>query len=362
MRLGTVDTQRPTVEVTAPSHQQQVTSSTVTGSGTAADNVGVTEVRVGVYNRDGDSATRWLQPDGSWGAAYTARTATLGTPGGTATTWSLPVPLADGNYAFDVRAVDTAGNVTDPRPWRPFSVYTAPADSSAPSVTVTAPAKHATVTSRTFDGTGTITDNLAADQVRVAVYDRARPSGPWLQDDGSFGPSYAFRTATLADPGAASSAWSLGLTLADGLYAFDVKGVDQAGNVSGSTWHPFVVNAPSADRSAPSARTSSKKATVKGRTVTVRGTATDNTSVRHVLVSVRKKGAPASRAWLQKGKRFGDRELYRVAKLARPGGRKTDWKVRLRLPKGTYVVSALAVDRSTNLDRTPTRVRVKIKR
>ena len=362
VRTGTVDTQRPTVEVTAPSHQQQVASSAVTGAGTAADDVGVTEVRVGVYNRGGDSATRWLQDDGTWGAAYTARLATLGTPGGTGTTWSLPVTLADGDYAFDVRAVDAAGNVTDPRPWRPFSVNTAPADSAAPSVSVTSPGKHATVASGTFSATGTITDNLAADQVRVAVYDRARPSGPWLQDDGSFGSSYAFRTATLANPGTPSSTWSLGLTLADGLYAFDVKGADEAGNVSGSTWHPFVVNAPSADRAAPSARTSAKNATVKGRTVTVRGTAADNKSVRYVLVSVRKKGVPASRTWLAKGQRFGDRELYRLAKLSRPSGRKTDWKVRLRLPRGTYVVSALAVDRSTNLDRTPTRVRVKVKK
>ena len=358
VRTAGADTVLPTVDITTPTHQQTVTTSRVDGSGTAADNVGVTEVRVGVYNRDGDSTTRWLQDNGSWGPTYTARSATLGTPGATSTTWGLPVTLADGNYAFDVRAVDAAGNVTNPRPWRPFSVSTAPVDRTAPTVDVTSPAKKATVTTHAVSGAGTITDNQAVGEVRVAINDRANPSAPWLQDNGTWGSSYAFRTATLASPGTASSTWNLGITLPDGLYAFDVKGVDEAGNASGSTWHPFVVNAPSADAVAPNAKATSRATRVKGSTVTLKGTATDDKSVRYVLVSVRKKGAPASRAWLQQGKRFGEREVYRLAKLSRAGGKRTDWKLRLRLPRGKYAVSVLAVDRSTNLDRSPGRLRV----
>ena len=91
----------------------------VTGTGTATDNVGVTEVRVGVRDRD---TGLWLQANGTWAAAYAYRLASLSAPGGTSTDWSLSVNLPPGRFAFDARARDAAGNIDGSAAFRPFVV------------------------------------------------------------------------------------------------------------------------------------------------------------------------------------------------------------------------------------------------
>ena len=80
----------------------------LTLGGTATDDKGVQSVRVSI--RDNDSS-RYLQANGSLGADFYAREATLGTPGGTSTTWTLPtinLPT-EGDYSVTAIAYDTAG-------------------------------------------------------------------------------------------------------------------------------------------------------------------------------------------------------------------------------------------------------------
>ncbi len=91
-------------------------------SGTASDNVGVTEVNVSIRNRIDKT---WLQSDGvTFAAAYATLPASLESPGGTMTEWSLPLTLPDGSYAVEAKAVDAAGNIDGTPPWVPFGIDT----------------------------------------------------------------------------------------------------------------------------------------------------------------------------------------------------------------------------------------------
>ena len=56
-------------------------------AGTATDETGVKSVRVTLQDRD---TGRYLQANGTMAATIAYRDATLGTPNGTTTTWSLP--------------------------------------------------------------------------------------------------------------------------------------------------------------------------------------------------------------------------------------------------------------------------------
>lgn len=351
----------PDTAIDTPAQNEVLRSGALTSTGTASDNVGVTEVHVGVYNRD-DATNRWLQPDGTWGPTYAYRQATVASVGATSTGWTLSgITLPEGSFALDARSFDARGNEDPDRAWRPFSVSTAPADTQAPSVAIASPAKNSTVATNAFTATGSASDDRGVRQVRVGIYNRATPSTPWLQADGTWGSRYAFRTADLGSAEAASSSWSIGENLGNGLYALDVKGVDTAGNVSGSTWWPFTVNAPTAG-AAPTARAARSATTVKGSTVRLSGTATDDRAVSSVLVSVQRKGAPAARRWLATGQRFADRETFRVARLTKPGKRATDWKLALRLPRGRYVVSVLSLDHRGTVSRSASRLTVRVTR
>jgi hypothetical protein len=116
----TPDTAAPDSTITTPANKAVVPAGSVTATGTSTDDKGVTEVRIGVRNRDNNL---WLQGDGSWGTAYAYRLATVDSPGATSTGWTINVNLpAAGNYAFDARARDAAGNLDGSAAWRPFSV------------------------------------------------------------------------------------------------------------------------------------------------------------------------------------------------------------------------------------------------
>jgi hypothetical protein len=116
----TPDTSTPDTTITTPANKANVPAGSVTATGTSTDDKGVTEVRIAVRNRD---INLWLQGDGSWGAAYAYRLATIASPGATSTGWTIDVNLPTaGNFAFDARARDAAGNLDGSAAWRPFSV------------------------------------------------------------------------------------------------------------------------------------------------------------------------------------------------------------------------------------------------
>ncbi|WP_435744181.1 PA14 domain-containing protein [Nocardioides sp. SYSU DS0663] len=340
------DTAPPTVAVASPSAHAELASSAVEVTGTAADDAAVDQVRVAVYDRGADSSARWLQGDGTWGATYAYRTATLGRAGTASTSWQLDLDLPDGAYALDVKAVD-AGRRQSDGVWRPFVVRTVSADTVAPTAAVTGPEKHSVVRSTDVEAVGTAEDDRDVRAVRVAVYNRDLPDTPWLQADGSWGADHRYREATLARTGSGpgSARWSIGVPLDDGRYALDVRAQDAAGNVGPSVWWPFVVRDAVADTVAPTAAVTSpdKHAVVASSQVDAAGTAQDDRQVRGVRVAVYNRDRPET-PWLQADGSWGVDYAYREATLTEAGATTTGWSLGVLLADGRYALDVRSED------------------
>jgi hypothetical protein len=183
---GGGDTTPPTVTIVTPAPPTASTSTNpITVSGTASDNVGVTQV--------------------SWSNAATGGS---GLASGT-TSWSATIPLAAGGNLITITATDAAGNSGSAT----ITVtYTPPAgDTMPPVVTITTPTAAATFTTASSPITvgGTASDNVAVTTVT------------W------------FNAAT-GQSGTASgtTSWSASIALANGANTITVSAFDAAGNSS----------------------------------------------------------------------------------------------------------------------------------
>ncbi|CAN5344055.1 hypothetical protein BH09ACT12_BH09ACT12_27820 [soil metagenome] len=345
-----VDTQAPSASVSNPAKRSTVRTASFTAAGSVTDNVGVASLRVAVNDR---TTGNWLQANGTWSSSFASRTATLASPGSASTTWSLPLTLTTGSYALDIRATDTGGNQSASL-WNPFELDATAPDNAPPSTTVTAPAKQAVVSSP-VTVTGTSSDDKGVAAMRVAVYNRVDSTNKWLQADGTWGPQYAYRLATLADPRAATTSWSISIPLPDGLYGIDAKAVDTSDNKDpNSPFTPFQVGN---DTSAPTAKVSSSTARASAR---IAGVARDDSALRTVTVEVKRVGKGKA-AWLTRKGTFSRKATSLATDLKKPGARRSHWSLRLKLRPGTYVVEVTPIDGSRNSPTKPVRKRLRIR-
>jgi predicted xylose isomerase-like sugar epimerase len=238
----TVDTTPPSVTITGPTSNSSYSalSSTLTVSGTASDNVGVT-------------AVTWTNDRGGSGTA-------TGT-----TSWSVSsIALQTGTNIITIRARDAAGNqgtdvVTVTRS------TTEGGDSIAPTVTITTPTTASTLTTSSSSVTvgGTASDNVGVTQVT------------WANDRGGSG------TAS------GTTSWSVSsIALQTGTNIITIRARDAAGNqgtdvvtVTRSTTEGGDSIAPTVTITTP---TTASTLTTSLSSVTVGGTASDNVGVTQV--------------------------------------------------------------------------------
>jgi len=222
----------PTVSLTAPANNATV-SGTVSVTATATDNVGVTKVEFYVNNvlQSTDTSTPYLY---SWNTAS----------------------LAAGSYTLMAKAYDAAGNVGQSSN---VSV-TVLSDTTAPTVSVTAPAGNATV-SGTVTISASASDNVGV--TKVEFYENGV-----LLSAGNVAPySYSWNTKSVAN----------------GSYTLTAKAYDAAGNVGQSSNVSVTVNNPVADTTAPTVSvTAPANATTVSGTATITATAADNVGVTKV--------------------------------------------------------------------------------
>jgi hypothetical protein len=222
----------PTASITFPANNATA-SGTVSVTASASDNVGVTSVEFYVNGvlKATDTSTPYLY---SWNTAA----------------------LAAGAYTLSVKAYDAAGNVGTSG----NVAVTVATDTTAPSVSLTAPANGATL-SGTVSLTASASDNIGVS--KVEFYDNGT-----LLSAGNVAPfSYSWNTASVAN----------------GSHTLTAKAYDASNNVGQSTSVAVTVNNGAADTTAPVASLTAPAAgsTVTG-TVAVSASASDNVAVSKV--------------------------------------------------------------------------------
>ena len=227
-----------------------------------------------------------------------------------------------------------------------------PPDGTAPNATIATPTAGQVVTTSSVSMTGATTDNLAVGTVDVGIQNTA--TSQWLQGDGTFGPAFATRNATLDNPGATSANWSLSVTLPDGSYLASVGATDAASNVDATrATRNFSVNTTPADTQPADGTITfpANNAVLNDRTPTFTGGATDNVGVGQVQVSIRN---IATGQWMRPDGTFQAAFVAIDATVASPGATSTTWQYTptVDMANGDYRVEVRARDTSNNLDPT----------
>jgi hypothetical protein len=179
--------------------------------------------------------------------------------------------LADGVTVFAVQSKDLAGNTSDPVIMQvSFNLPVNPADTTAPTVTITAPIA-TTVTSNLLTLTGGAGDNVGVSKVTVANITTG-----------------VGRLATLGGS-ATSATWMVPVTLVSGPNLISAVSEDSSGRVSNPAYVTVTYTPPvtTADTTKPTVVvTTATPATTTSSSFSFAGTAADNVGVTSVTCSV----------------------------------------------------------------------------
>jgi large repetitive protein len=212
-----------TFAFTAPTDE----SLTVNLAGTATDDIGVANVRVSLQERD---TGRYLQANGTLGAAVAWRDATLGTPNGTTSAWSLPAITlpGGGNWRFTALAFDSRGQQDPSVATANYRLYPND-DPPTLSETLGQPQTGTGFSDGRIVVTGRAEDAPNGD-VGIARVDVGivNSLGQWMSSSGTFtSTSPSYRTAFLNSPGSAGSNYSYTTpVIPAGTYSVRVRPVD----------------------------------------------------------------------------------------------------------------------------------------
>ena len=213
---------------TAPTDE----SLTVDLAGTATDDIGVASVQVSLQDRN---TGRYLQADGTMGAASAWREAVLDPADATSTAWSLPTITlpSGGDWRFTVLAFDSSGQQDPSAATATYAAYPND-DPPALSGTLGQPQTGASFDEGRIVVTGRAEDAANGDpsiaRVEVAVVDAL---GQYMSSSGTFSstnPSY--RPAFLNSPGSAGSNYAYTTpVIPAGTYTVLVRPIDAYGQV-----------------------------------------------------------------------------------------------------------------------------------
>jgi outer membrane protein assembly factor BamB len=217
----------PTTTLTSPANGATIANpnGSLTVSGAATDDSGVTKVLVAVKNKNTNKW--WDASTGTWSAVFEQNEATLSNPSGTSTTWnhSFVVPFSGGVFFAQAEAVDTDGQHD---PTVAMTNFTVEGLGNPPETTITSPVFKQVfhfpggIRQRfliTVTGTASDTGGATPGIQRVNVVIKNIEHGEFYC--GSLGcatgsgettewsPVYTVLTAQLADPGAENTTWTI---------------------------------------------------------------------------------------------------------------------------------------------------------
>lgn len=344
----------PTVAISTPlPYQQDFTTRTVSVTGTAADADGVAAVSVSAYNQ---TAAQYLSGSLTLGD-FTAFSATLGSPGGTSTTWSASLTLPNGTWRIYANAVDAKGTSLP----EPIAVVIVMQPGNPPPVVgVTAPANGSIVTTPAFSLRGTASDLDGITAVYLLVREPRYSMG--LSVGATWGaPSWV--PATLSAPGAHSVTWTLPVTLPTNTYVATVYAMDGRGLTTPVAKRPSwtIRRWPAGVTAEPTTTITTPVTSFRATTLTVpvgggAGSAKGVGAVRVTAYDL------VGRGYLQANGTIDRLPAPFTATLRSPGATSSVYSLNLALPyASTWSIQAYAVDRLGTPDATKTGSTITVK-
>ncbi|HEX5877871.1 MAG TPA: PKD domain-containing protein [Actinomycetota bacterium] len=198
-------------------------------TGTATDDKGVAAVRIALEDQD---TGRYVQPNGTMAAAFATLPASLGTPDGTTTSFTLAVDLpTKGEFAVTAFAIDTAGqqDTSTSGATARYLVYPGDLDPWL-NENLASPTEGTAFTEARIFVSGRAEDDTAMGSVQVAIVNSA---GQYMSSSGSFtSTSESWRSAFLNSPGTPGSNYSYTTpVIPSGAYSVRTRAVDAYGQV-----------------------------------------------------------------------------------------------------------------------------------
>ena len=339
--------QTPTTSINGPSGTQSSTSFTMTG--TASDDQGVNSLTYWFRDEQG----RYLQNDGTVDDIYNSFRGEPDVIGATSATWSYDVTLPhEGIWRGSATAIDTAGQAdlrSATRDFRVDSTVVAPTVAITQPVSMTPPFSVPALTVEpgspmTFSGTAS--DDEGLKNVEISL--RNSQTGENLGNDCSWGTNVSAGTCRISPVNISGAnynwTWTTPFNLRPGTYSFTVRATDDEDiTTSSSQRGSLTVNAQYPGDGPPNTTMSFTAPTDGTLTVNLAGTATDETGVRSVRVTLQERD---SGRYLQANGQLGAGIAYREAVLGTPDGTTTTWSLpAITLPSGgDWRFSAVAWD------------------
>jgi PKD repeat protein len=259
----------------------------ITGTATAPS--GVRRVQVEIQDRN---TKRWLAADGvTWQTKETNALATLATPNGTSSTWSLSRTLP-GTSAYFVYA-KTVGITGNDASKAVKKIESFDLTDQTPATNITGPSGSLIATT-TFTMTGTATDDHGINRLSYWFRDE---NNDYLQNDGTVGPVFNTFSGAPDVIGAPNATWSYSVTVPhEGTWRGSATAIDDAGQADlRSGVRDWLISttavAPTVSIGAPVQMTPPFTAppvvVSPGGQLTFSGTATDDDRLQDVTISLR---------------------------------------------------------------------------
>lgn len=222
------DTSPPTVMIVSPSNGSEVTTPSITITGSASDNKGLDKVQVKVN-------------DGTWSDA-------TGT-----TSWTKGVTLAEGENTVYAKAIDTSDNEATMSVMITYNA-TPPPDTTPPTIMIQSPSDDSEFGMDMVTISGTSSDNEDVEKVEVRI-----GSGSWMEASGTV-------------------SWTISITLVEGANTVEARATDVNDNTAVDsitiTYDPML--APDTTPPVVTINAPIDGATLSQERATVSGTASDD--------------------------------------------------------------------------------------
>ncbi|MGE3329039.1 MAG: PKD domain-containing protein, partial [Acidimicrobiia bacterium] len=241
----TIETPAVMIPPTAASTLTLAPGSPITFSGTASDDEGLDYVAIRLQN---SSTREVLSAGGVWGSDQIAgshRISGQSSIPGTTYNWSYTTPfnLTTGVYTFQVGAVDDLGLSTANANTGRLTINVQVPGDAFPDTTITPTGTQTGLQTLHLDLAGAATDDIGVASVKVTVQDR--DTSRYLQPNGTMQAGFTLLNATLANPGATSTTWTLPVDLpTEGdysvtAYAYDTSNQQDASSSGATSRYPI---------------------------------------------------------------------------------------------------------------------------